>query len=230
MKKLCYSLIPLFLFLFHLLSWGSESYKISWCGNENTEGIQSRYSIYKTIVERRTSLILPNKILFNSCKLGKSDIFWFDKRAFQNFDLEVLKNHIANGGIFIVEGFSDKNNKQNNLMNSLQNSSIGLQLESPSQNGMFYRSFYLLKTIDGCLPDHPLVLMWKKKTNAQAPVGLFIQSNFFSSEKDCFGNNDDFKIRSFINIIFSFLTTDYKEDQSHLPEILKRIQNLGLEP
>ena len=39
-----------------------------------------------------------------------------------------------------------------------------------------------------------------------------------------------YKQISFINIMYSFLTTDYKEDQIQLPEILNRIRNLGLEP
>jgi len=30
--------------------------------------------------------------------------------------------------------------------------------------------------------------------------------------------------------MYALLTTDYKEDQMQLPEILNRVRNLGLEP
>jgi hypothetical protein len=44
------------------------------------------------------------------------------------------------------------------------------------------------------------------------------------------GGNVDKKERSFVNLMYALLTTDYKEDQMQLPEILGRIRSLGLEP
>jgi hypothetical protein len=72
--------------------------------------------------------------------------------------------------------------------------------------------------------------MLKKKLNAQAPYALVTSAHFLSVGEDCFKNNEDYRIRSFVNMMYSFLTTDYKEDQMQLPEILSRIRNLGLEP
>ncbi len=220
-------IIILFLLLvslrWHDRIYAQENYKTAWCATPISKQVEQNYYEMKQILERRTTLKLPEILSENACEPGKSNIWWFEGSAFANFNIEFLKKHISNGGVFIVEGYD----KEKESINELNNYSIGLEWENPSKNGMFYRSFYLLQTLDGCIEDKTRVLMHTKKINAKAPVGLLLSSHFLSSGEDCFKDNQDYRIRSFVNIIFSFMTTDYKEDQVHLPEILNRIRNLG---
>ena len=222
----------LFCLLFNVNSYALNNtnvdYKISWCSAEMPFQVDNNYSELKTILARRSTVILPDKILVNACQPGNSNIWWFDAMSFQNFSLTKLQEHISNGGVFIVEDAGE--GRLRGDISKLNNYSIGLTWENPAKNGMFYRSFYLLQTLDGCPTDNTRVLMLRKKINAQAPVGLLIKAHFLSSGEDCFKDNQDYKIRSFVNIMFAFMTTDYKEDQKELPEILNRIRNLGLEP
>ncbi|MES2615152.1 MAG: hypothetical protein V4591_07045 [Bdellovibrionota bacterium] len=218
-------ILALLSLIYSLSSYAHVGFRISWCSAQVPDKLAENYFALKSVVERRTTLVFPKNILLNACQPGKADIWWFDFASFYSFNLTDIQTHILNGGVFIVEGDMKDN------INLLNNETIGLTLVTPEKNGMFYRSFYLLQSLDGCSPDTSKVLMLRKKANAQAPVGLFTKTNFLSSGRiDCFQDNMDYKIRSFINIMFAFMTTDYKEDQSDLPEILDRIKKLGLEP
>lgn len=202
------------------------SYKIAWCSAQIPAAVEQNYHEMRVVLARRSTLILPENLLANSCSLGQADIWWFEGQDFKKFPLKKLEQHIANGGAFVVEGA--ENNLQD--MESLNNYSVGVEWEEPAKNGLFYRSFYLLQSLDGCAADKTKVLMLKKKINAKAPLGVLTKAHFLSDGNDCFSGNLDYKTRSFINIMFAFMTTDYKEDQRELPEILNRVRNLGLEP
>ena len=199
-------------------------FRIAWCGKEVPAQIEKNYSELRNIIMRRGTIVFPNKLKTNNCVPGEAEIWWTND--FRELNIKNLHNHIANGGIFILEGTKEIPPH----LFELNDQSIGIEWESPKKRGMFYRSFYLLNSLDGCINDSSKTLILKKKINAQAPYGLVTSAHFLSNGEDCFKNNNDFKIRSFINIMYSFLTTDYKEDQIQLPEILNRIRNLGLEP
>lgn len=200
------------------------NFRIAWCDKILPENIEKNYLNLRNILLKRGTIHLPKNLLLNSCIPGLSEIWWTDNISLINKNS--LEKHLSNGGIFIIEG--QKNFPQ--FLNSLNNPNTGLEWEFPNKRGMFYRSFYLLQSIDGCLKDNTRILMLKKKINAQAPFGIVTEARFISNGNDCFLENNDYKIRSFINIIYALLTTDYKEDQMQLPEILNRIRNLGLEP
>jgi hypothetical protein len=199
-------------------------FRIAWCGKEIPEYTEKKYNELRNTLMRRGTIIFPKKLKVNSCSPGEAEIWWTDNPS--ELSTKNLHGHISNGGIFILEG--NKEIPQNLL--ELSDQSVGMEWETPKKRGMFYRSFYLLQSLDGCLTESTKTLMLKKKINAQAPYGLVTNARFLSSGDDCFKNNNDYKLRSFINIMYSFLTTDYKEDQLQLPEILNRIRNLGLEP
>lgn len=225
------NIIKILIFVLFLKSWPvfaerSIQTRIAWCAQKMDSKVQENYIQLVDLLRNRTTLLMNESIVFNGCQLGQSDLWWFDKETFLQFDQNLLKKHIANGGGFLVEGGNFKELDAHGL----ENDSLGLKWEDTEKNGMFYRSFYLLRTLDGCEKDGSKVLMVRKKQNAQAPIGLVLPVHFLTEGKDCFGDDYDFKTRSLINIIFAFLTTDYKEDQRKMPEILKRIENLGLEP
>ncbi|BBH52934.1 hypothetical protein [Fluviispira sanaruensis] len=199
-------------------------FKIAWCSQEIPKNIENNYEKFRTALIRRGTIQIPKKLIPDACKPGEAEIWWTDNISL--LSKKSLIEHISNGGIFIVEGAKSFPSH----FFELDDIGTGLEWESPPKRGMFYRSFYLLNTLNGCINDSTKVLMLKKKINAQAPYALITDARFFSSGEDCYKNNLDYKMRSFINIMYSFLTTDYKEDQLQLPEILNRIRNLGLEP
>ena len=199
-------------------------FRIGWCNKNIPEQVEKNYTQFKNTIMKRGTIVFPKNLIANGCVPGEAEIWWTND--FRDLNIKNLHNHISNGGIFILEGTKEIPTS----FFELNDQSIGIEWESPKKRGMFYRSFYLLNSLDGCLNDSSKTLMLKKKINAQAPYGLITSAHFFSSGDDCFKNNLDYRLRSFINIMYSFLTTDYKEDQIQLPEILNRIRNLGLEP
>lgn len=208
----------------------SSQISISFCSTENQNTAQENFSFLKSMIERRTSIIFPEDIRLNKCKVGQSQLWWFDEKSFLNLDMNILKEHIYRGGAFIVEVHEPILPSIIKKQKELADDTVGLNWETPAKNGLFYRSFYLLQSLDGCPTEQTQVLTLRKKANAQAPIGLFTSVHFLTTGEDCYGDNQDYKIRSFINIMLAFLTTDYKEDQRDVPEILNRIRNLGLEP
>jgi hypothetical protein len=199
-------------------------FRIAWCGGDPESKIAKKYEILRNILMARGTISLPKNLKINSCRPQEAEIWWTNEGSL--LTAQTLRRHISNGGIFIFEG----TNELPSFLQGVVNSSIGMEWISPEKRGMFYRSFYLLQSFNGCPLDTTKVLMLKKKLNAQAPYALVTSAHFLSVGEDCFKNNEDYRIRSFVNMMYSFLTTDYKEDQMQLPEILSRIRNLGLEP
>lgn len=211
-------------------------FRISWCDATIPESVQNRYQQLRSLLLSRGTIVLPSTLLAGRCAPLQSEIWWTnDAMAMQQ---QVLARHIAMGGVFIVEGQTrdakegDANALLPRSLFSLNDPSIGLSWERPSRRGMLYRSFYLLHHFDGCLTEQSFVLSLRKKQNAQAPVGLVTSARFLTNEmgRDCFEIDDDFRTRSFINLMYALFSTDYKEDQMQLPELLKRIRRLGIEP
>jgi hypothetical protein len=214
------------LYLFSVTLFAQAEIRVSWCGDKQAFYVQSRYFVLKTLIHRRSTLRLSDVITEQACEPGKTDVMWFDESSFDAYPREALRQHMLNGGVFLVEGVTHFEKD----FSFIDDSSIGLITGSPEKNGLFYRSFYLLKTLDGCLPDSSIAVMMRKRSNAKAPVGVFVNGRYLTTGSDCFADNSDMKFRSLMNIFMAFLTTDYKEDQKNLPEILERIRNLGLEP
>ncbi len=199
-------------------------FRIAWCGKNYSAVHEKKYNELRSTIMRRGTIVFPEKIKADACHPGEAEVWWTDD--YRELKLKDLNAHISNGGIFILEGTKEIPP----FLLELNDINIGIQWEAPKKRGMFYRSFYLLQSLDGCLNDTARVLILRKKINAQAPFGLTISTHFISNGEDCFKENQDYRLRSFVNIFYSFLTTDYKEDQIQLPEILNRIRNLGLEP
>lgn len=213
-------------------------FRISWCDATIPESVQNRYQQLRSLLLSRGTIVLPATLLAGRCAPLQSEIWWTNDAL--SMQQQVLASHIAMGGVFIVEGqpLESKEGEVNasaslpRSLFSLSDPSIGLSWERPSRRGMLYRSFYLLHHFDGCLTEQSFLLSLRKKQNAQAPVGLVTSARFLTSDmgRDCFEIDDDFRSRSFINLMYALFSTDYKEDQMQLPELLKRIRRLGIEP
>ncbi len=200
-------------------------FRLMWCGEQNTH-VQARYNELRELLARRGTIRLADSLLFGPCAPGSAEVWWTDN-VFA-FRMDDVRKHISGGGFVLVEG--QKTLDALKPLLGLENFSVGLKWESPPKRGMFYRSFYLLHTFDGCPDDKTRVLQLRKRANASAPVFVFTSAHFLSQGEDCFGKNEDYRTRSFVNLFYAVLTTDYKEDHMRLPELLDRVRNLGLEP
>jgi hypothetical protein len=201
-------------------------YRIAWCDLEPRAIIEERYKELRETLANRGTIDLPEKIVMGGCQPGKAEIWWTDSPS--ALSPKAIAEHVSGGGIFILEGTSAQEMPPS--VAKLADPSVGLVLESPTKRGTLYRSFYLLRTFDGCVNDGTLLLTLRKKVNAHSPVGIITSARFLAKGNDCFVADEDYRLRSFVNMMYSFLSTDYKEDQLHLPEILTRVRNLGLEP
>jgi hypothetical protein len=204
-------------------------FRIGWCDSVVPEPVKSRYRMLQTLLANRGTINLPRELTAGGCRLGASEIWWTS--SLEALQSAPVTQHIRSGGLVVAEGISLRQTPEWMLLSS--DPSIGLTWESPKKRGLLYRSFYLLSSFDSCTPERTLLLTLRKKVNAQAPMGIVTPVRFLtitSEGTDCFVGDDDYRSRSFVNLMYSLLTTDYKEDQMQLPEILNRVRNLGLEP
>lgn len=201
-------------------------FRIMWCKPSASPKINSRYAELRELLARRGTIRLSNSLLVGACKPGSAEFWWTND--FNSLSIEDVRVHISGGGFLLVEGYQQ--GEVPTAFKSLENVSVGLKWENPPKRGMFYRSFYLLHTFDGCPADRTQVLQLRKKVNASTPTALFTSARFLEQGDDCFSGNEDYRLRSFVNLFYAVLTTDYKEDHMRLPELLDRVRNLGLEP
>ncbi|MEY3900811.1 MAG: hypothetical protein RL189_117 [Pseudomonadota bacterium] len=208
---------------------GTFPFRIGWCDASIPEPVKQRYRYLQNLLASRGTIDLPKELTAGACRLGASEIWWTS--SLEALQAAAVTQHIRSGGLVIAEGISLRQPPE--WMLASADSSIGLVWESPKRRGLLYRSFYLLSSFDGCTPERTLILTLRKKVNAQAPMGIITPVRFLtntSEGEDCFVGDDDYRGRSFVNLMYGLLTTDYKEDQMQLPEILNRVRNLGLEP
>jgi hypothetical protein len=92
------------------------------------------------------------------------------------------------------------------------------------------RSFYLLDALPTCAQKNTgsVPLWYGFETDGRMAI-LVIPFNFIdvivdNSTKNCPGMDQERSMRVLVNVIMATLTTDYKKDQIHLPEILKRLR------
>jgi hypothetical protein len=207
----------------------THPFRVAWCEATVPEPVQQRYVQLQRLLANRGTIELPKELLAGACRVGAAEIWWTS--SLEALQAARVTQHIRAGGVVIAEGISLRQTPE--WMIASADPSIGLVWESPKRRGLLYRSFYLLPTFDGCTPERTLVLTLRKKINAQAPMGIVTPARFLthtSEGTDCFIADDDYRTRSFVNMMYALLTTDYKEDQMQLPEILNRIRSLGLEP
>ena len=95
------------------------------------------------------------------------------------------------------------------------------------QDHELMRSFYLLETLPSC---NGKIWRWfgidGRLAILQAPYHFSDAFQDQAVRSNCDGmGNPEYQTRVFINILMVALTTDYKRDQIHLPEILKRLRS-----
>jgi hypothetical protein len=159
----------------------------------------------------------------------------FDGLANKQGELDIaLVRWLKRGGFLVVESSSgtmgeNGNERLEKLTGPLLTGGNRVQGWMPvSQDHEFMRSFYLLEALPTC---RGLGWRWFGMDGRVAilhiPYQLSSAVADIESKIDCDGPNflPDYQRRLFINLLMLSLTTDYKKDQIHLPEILKRLRS-----
>jgi hypothetical protein len=207
-------------------------FRIAWCDANIPAEVAVNYTRLRDLLASRGTIEMPATLIAGGCRPGAAEIWWASDAA--SLPFPALIEHVTLGGGFVLEGVSAEGPTRS--LAALETPSIGLRWERLNRRGLLYRSFYLLTTFDGCEPESTWALSLRKRVGALSPVGLATRARFLTngspmgSDGNCRVGDEEARERSFINMMYALLTTDYKEDQLQLPEILSRVRNLGLEP
>lgn len=205
-------------------------FRVAWCDADIPAQVATNYARLRDMLASRGTIEMPTTLLAGGCRPGAAELWWAADAA--SLPFPALVEHVTLGGGFVLEGVSEEG--PGRTLAALETPSIGLRWERQTRRGLLYRSFYLLTTFDGCEPESTWLLSLRKRVGAHSPVALATRARFLSSggeaPSSCAASNEDASERSFVNMMYALLTTDYKEDQLQLPEILSRVRNLGLEP
>ena len=196
-------------------------------------------------ISSKTSVILdyPEEI-----NLDKDDIYFYPILYFPfiNAEKEVsmkkivkLQNFINNGGVII---FDCKNNEKNFFINDCLKDLLftfrDLDISNPfrlRKKNIISRSFYLLNDFPG-LRNQDVYVSLNNQTINDKVVSVIFGINDWAgswaksqdgsespiiSEKE---NQRKISFRFGVNLVIYSLTGNYKSDQVHIPEILKRMQ------
>jgi hypothetical protein len=187
-------------------------------------------------VSERTSMVMGKN--FHYIDLKADDIFaqpwlWMTADTFTHMNetlKESLKYWLKRGGFLVLEG-SEGREELKHWLNDLTSSQ---SLPSPGwvpipPNHEVMRSFYLLDALPMC-QDNPLVWYGFHFDQRLAVLSIpFALSKSLTDTQDAQTSackpdlSFEKGVRVFINILMVALTTDYKKDQIHMKEILKRL-------
>ena len=133
---------------------------------------------------------------------------------------EDLRLWLRRGGLLVVEGrISEKQ------LGKLSSSMIGGSWQVVAPDHEIMVSFHLLNSLPDCFGE-----VWKYYSFDKRVAILNIPYNFLDSIQNgkprcvSLDNYKEQSMRIFVNLLMVALTTDYKKDQVHLPEILKRLR------
>lgn len=200
-------------------------FRISICQKNKDIQIVQNYKKLVKIMNDRTSILLPAEPLFGACEVGKSEIWWTS--SWEDLDMNQLQIHIRNMGFVVIEG--QKSKEIPSALKQLEIQEPKIVWENINSRHLIQRTFYLLPQFDNC-PQSMSKTLSLLQPQAHLPLVLWTSNSYFGKNSDCWGMNQDYRIRSFVNTIYAILNFDYKEDQLQLPELMEKMMNLGLEP
>ncbi len=189
----------------------------------------------KKEIEDRTSLIMLSKAQVSG-SINKSEfeqpwLWLMDAHRLNELkkDDEVnLLLWLRRGGFLIVENSEAKLGELSRIFRNIPESTNPQEWKIISPDHELMRSFYLLDALNSCDPG-----IWQGFHFDKRLAVLAIPGHFLSLLSDgsgmkisrCATNINEEKLtRTFVNILMVALATDYKKDQIHLPEILKRLR------
>lgn len=168
-------------------------------------------------VERRTSITLASKAVVKQSWIHPW--LWVNNLNFAQ--PRNLATWLKRGGMLIVE-----TNNPETISKNLFSVEVGLWQKTIPLDHQLMRSFYLLDSLPSCRGNK-----WQGMTigGRLAIVYIPYQLSRFLQDKGqsltCLKDTTrEEQTRIFINLLMVALATDYKKDQVHLPEILKRLR------
>lgn len=132
-----------------------------------------------------------------------------------------LVSWIERGGFLVVENFKANGDFRTHISESIPS---GQWKPIPPDHEVM-RSFHLLASLPLCNDIGWEGFQFDQRLAILLVPGDFIGSLTGNRSGDCFANlSSEQAGKIFINMMMVVLTTDYKKDQVHLPEILKRLR------
>ena len=173
-------------------------------------------------VQKRTSLVLaPQAQVRNANNFNTSPWLWVQDVAFAD-DIAIAQ-WLRKGGMLVVEGGTAE------TLTAFTVRTFGVQAGSwqniPLDHELM-RSFYLLNALPTCNEQR-----WRGFTFAGRLAIVVLPHRLLAYVRDkhidvpCLRQTgQEMATRIFINLLMVALAGDYKKDQVHLPEILKRLR------
>lgn len=133
---------------------------------------------------------------------------------------------LKRGGLLILDG-TQSDDALDKLFEPLMRGTVkpsGWMAMPPDHE--FMRSFYLLNSLPTCRGKSWRIFSFDGRVTAIAvPYSLLSSLQDQPAKWSCEGQVAyEQQVRIFINLMMTAFTTDYKRDQIHLPEILKRLR------
>ena len=212
MKAICLFLLPCTLL--------AQVEIVYWQGNNNFS-----FTKLSSEVKNRTSVELAATIKIRQ-KLNFRNDPWLWTHDLSLIPPQALAQWLRKGGMLIVEGSNKVSGRQAEKItkkifaNNMSWQNIPLDHE-------LMRSFYLLDALPVCQGRN-----WRGFILAERLAIVVIPYRLLSFLRDnsnrpiaCLGRSDkERQTRIFINLLMVSLAGNYKKDQIHLPEILKRLR------
>ncbi len=207
-------------------------------------GLASRFTRLSREVSTRTSItVMPSPQMWNPSALAGSsekpsgiDQPWLWSNGFKPLSSTganagklspATGRWLRRGGFLVIEGVSSKETLDAAFKQEFPS---GSWAPVPTDHELM-RSFYLLDALPACAPA-----IWHQFTFDGRVAAVAIPQRLSEmlrdgAPADAFRCPGEAKVaspekgyRAFINLLMVALTTDYKKDQVHLPEILKRLR------
>ena len=182
-------------------------------------------------VSSRTSITLGTKVI-NYQELDntalKSPWLWVDSldRVVDKQKLrQQLVEWIKRGGFLVVENANDINLLESSTNTNWLHDPRGGWISIPPDHELM-RSFHLLESLPSCVGETWRGFQFDGRLAIIAIPGSFLELLVDQKKlPTCKERQSHEKmVRVFINVLMVALATDYKKDQIHLPEILKRLR------
>jgi hypothetical protein len=133
---------------------------------------------------------------------------------------------LKRGGILIVDHSQSESALESMLQPLMQRTVRPTGWTAIAPDHEFMRSFYLLNSLPTCRGRPWKIFSFDGRVVAIAsPYSLLAALSDQPAKWTCEANVDyEQQVRIFVNLLMMAFTTDYKRDQIHLPEILKRLR------
>lgn len=192
-----------------------------------------KYDKLKEEVESRTSITFQKDLINNYSldgQLLRQPWMWLDSLqpiVDEQGDLhKKIFYWLKKGGFLVLQGNFSRMDLDRLTKNHFTNSSYKSEWKSLPPDSELMRSFYLLDFLPECQEASWQYLYFDKRIAVVViPFDFLKLISDHTVKPSCLANfSNEMAIRTFVNILMVATTTDYKKDQIHLPEILKRLR------